>query len=313
MAWIKRNLIFVISLAMAVLLLAAAVFYDFTSLGHNSTAKDKLNEIYGSLQRISSNSKYLSSDGKIDNVKAASDQTAEVNAWRKKAGDYFKPIASIPNSPKPTSEAFAAALRRTIDQLQREAVAAGVELPPKYSFSFEAQHSTVKFAAGSLEPLAVQLGEVKTISEILYAARVNSFDGVQRIRVSDDDTGGPQADYISGAAETNTLAVLTPYAITFRSFSGELATVLDAFKSSPHGFIVKGINISPAAQVAQNEPPAAVPAAPTGAGRDPYARPIPTSPPPPALTGRGGLPTVLNEKLLRVTMDIEIVKLLPKK
>ncbi len=68
-------------------------------------------------------------------------------------------------------------------------------LPPNYGFSFEAQRSIVKFAPGSLPPLAVQLGEVKTISEILFASRVNSLDGIQRARVSDDDTAGPQSDY----------------------------------------------------------------------------------------------------------------------
>jgi hypothetical protein len=298
MAWIKRNLIFVISLAVAFVFLALAVVYDLQSVGRNSKAKDSLNETYDSLQQISSNSKYLSVDGKMDNIKAASDQVDQIKAWRDKAGNYFKPIAAIPPARRVTSEAFAAALRRTVDLLQREAVAASIELPPGYYFSFEAQHSIVKFAPGSLEPLAVQLGEVKAIAEILYSARVNSLDGVQRIRVSDDDIGGSQADYITDAPITNKLAVLIPYTVTFRSFSTELASVLATFASSPHGFIVKDINVSPAVQAAS-----------AGAGM------MPAIPPPPATAapGRGGLPTVLNEKLLRVTLEVEIVKLLPEK
>ena len=35
----------------------------------------------------------------------------------------------------------------------------------------------------------MQLGEVKAISEVLFAARVNALDGIQRVRVSDDDDG----------------------------------------------------------------------------------------------------------------------------
>ena len=35
--------------------------------------------------------------------------------------------------------------------------------------------------------------------------------------------------------------------------------------------------------------------------------------PPPVAPGRGGLQTVLNEQLLRVTLVVEVVKLLPKK
>ena len=123
-------------------------------------------------------------------------------------------------------------------------------LPPKYNFSFEAQRSLVKFAPGSLGALAAQFGEVKTISEILFAAQVNSLDGIQRVRVSDDDANGPQADYFDGHSVTNNLAVLTPYQITFRSFSPEIAQVLAGFASSPHGFIVKSINVQPAGAAA---------------------------------------------------------------
>lgn len=294
MAWIKRNLFFVIGLAVAVLLLAAAVVYDLQSLNHNTAAKLLLDEVYDNLGKLNNgkDNQYLSPDGTIDNIQAAKDQAGEIRAWRDKAETYFKPITAIPNTRRVTSEAFAADLRRTIDLLQREATAAGVELPPKYSFSFEAQHSTVRFAPGSLEPLAEQLGEVKTISEILFAARINSLDSVQRARVSEDDAAGPQADYVSDAAVTNDLAVLTPCAVTFRSFSGELAMVLAAFASSPHGFIVKGIGVTPAVQAAS-----------AAMGGQPPA------PAPPAMAGRGGLPTVLNEKLLRVTLEIEIVKL----
>ena len=98
----------------------------------------------------------------------------------------------------------------------------------------------------------MQLGEVKNISEILFAARVNALDGIQRVRVSDDDTAGPQADYLEDVSVTNNLAVLTPYAITFRSFSPELAAVLAGFAASPNGMIVKAINIRPAGAAASD-------------------------------------------------------------
>jgi len=219
-----------------------------------------------------------------------------VRQWIDQTGKYFQPMAAIPDSPEVTSEAFAAALRKTIDQLQREADAANVTLPPKYGFSFEAQRSLVKFAPGSLVPLAVQLGEVKTISEIFFAARVNSLDSVQRVRVSDDDAAGPQADYLDDHPEANEMAVVTPYAITFRAFSAEIAQVLAGFASSPHGFIVKGINVAPAGTAAAS-------------GSQESAPP----PMPVPMPAKGGLPTVLNEQLLRVTLEVEIVKPLPKK
>ncbi len=45
-----------------------------------------------------------------------------------------------------------------------------------YSFSFAAQRERLAYAAGSLEPLSVQLGEVKAICEVLFQAKVNSLD-----------------------------------------------------------------------------------------------------------------------------------------
>ncbi len=153
---------------------------------------------------------------------------------------------------------------------------------------------------------------MKTISEILFAARVNSLDGIQRVRVSDDDASGPQADYFDGRSVTNNLAVLTPYQITFRSFSTEMAEVLAGFASSPHGFIVKSIkrlsrlgSATSGADLATHRAASRAVASPPIAGT-----------PAPAnawMPGRGGLQTVLNEQLLRVTLVVEVVKLLPKK
>jgi hypothetical protein len=306
MAWIKRNLFFVIGGILALGLLGAAGFYNYKGWSHNSATFARLNEIYGMLRDLTkqdvAHHKFLPGNDKVDNIKAAKEQEAELQEWIQQAASYFKPIAPIPNTGTNTvsSEAFAAALRRTIDQLQHEADVASVTLPPKYNFAFEAQRSLVKFAPGSLGALAAQFGEVKTIAEILFAARVNSLDGIQRVRVSEDDANGPQADYFDDHSVTNNLAVLTPYQITFRSFSPEIAQVLAGFASSPHEFIVKSISVQPAGALAATSPEAAVPS--------PSPAPVPAVTP-----GRGGLQTVLNEQLLRVTLVVEVVKLLPKK
>ena len=307
MAWIKRNLFFAIGGAVAVLLLGAAAFYDYQGWSHNSAAFDKLNEIYSTLKQLN-DQKPSPGDAKINNTQTAKDQEQEIRLWIDQAGKYFKPIAPIPDSPEVTSEAYAAALRRMIDQLQHEADNASVQLPPKYSFSFEAERGIVKFAPGSLAPLAVQLGEVRAITGILFAARVNSIESIQRARVSDDDVAGSQSDYIAEASTTNDMMVTTPYAVTFRSFTPELARVLAGFAASPNGFIVKGVNVSPAGSTASGG----------GYGRGETGMPGENFAPPgyqPAAagTGKGGLPSFLNEQLLRVTLEVVIVKPLPKK
>ena len=301
MAWIKRNLFFVIGGILALGLLGAAGFYNYKGWSHNSAAFVKLNEIYGTLRNLMGQ-KPSPGNEKVDNIKAAKEQELQIRDWIRQAADYFQPIAPIPNTGNNavSSEAFAGALRRTIDQLQHEADTASVILPPKYSFSFEAERQLVRFATGSLGALAVQLGEVKTISGILFAAHVNSLDGIQRVRVSDDDASGPQADYFDDHSVTNNLAVLTPYQITFRSFSPDIAQVLSGFASSPHGFIVKSISVQMAGALAATSPEAPAP-------------PPPPASVPAATPGRGGLQTVLNEQLLRVTLVVEVVKLLPQK
>lgn len=310
MGWIKRNLFFVVGSVLAVALLVIAGIYGFSGYNHNAAAFDHLNEIYGKLQEFNTQ-KPSPGNKKIDNIQAAKEQEKQLQQWVQKTRSYFQPIAPIPEQTNGvTSEMFAAALRITIDQLQKEADAADVELPPQYNFSFEAQRSLMKFAPGSPDLLAVQLGEVRAVAEIFFSARVNALDSVQRLRISADDTAGPQSDYIDDQATTNDLAVLVPYAVTFRSFGPELAKVLAAFASSPHGFIVKGINVQPAAAAAggYGQPGAGMPGGMMPGLMRTEGMPSGTVP----LSANGGLPTVLKEQLLRITLEVEIVKLLPK-
>jgi hypothetical protein len=316
MAWVKRNLLFVVVAGLAVGLLAAAGFYGYKNWRRNGAEMGTLNEAYNALKELHNQNPSPGND-QVDNIETARRQERQLRAWIQQARNYFKPIPSIPSPTADgvTSENFAAALRRTIDQLQHEAQNASVLLPPQYDFSFEAERSLVRFAPGSLDPLAVQLGEVKAICEILFAAKINSLDNLRRARVSGDDAGGPQTDYLDASSTANNLATFTPYQVTFRCFSHDLAQVLSNLASSPNGFVLKGITVQPAAAIAA----AAAPAAPGNRRIDREFNYNPNAPamaqnqpaPPSAPVGRNGLQTVLDEQLLTVTMDIEIVKLLP--
>jgi hypothetical protein len=349
MAWIKRNLFFVIGGILALGLLGAAGYYNYQGWSHNQAALKQLTEIQNTLRDYATKKPQPGSSDKIDNVKAAKDQEARLQAWIRGAGDYFTPIVPIPDTgTNPvSSDTFAGALRRTIDQMQRDADTASVMVPPRYGFSFDAERQLLKFNPDGLGPLAVQLGEVKAIAGVLFAARVNALDGIQRVRVSADDLAGSQADYFEGVSVTNNLAVLTPYQITFRSFTPEVGEVIARFASSPHGFLVKSLNVQPAGAFTASagggpeampgmpmtpmpppmmrapllDPPAPPLHAPMQApppmmppmfpGR-PMPAPAPTPQPGVAPSVRGGLQTVLNEQLLRVTLVVEVVKLLPK-
>ena len=122
MAWIKRNLFFVIGGILALGLLGAAGYYNYKGWSHNSAAFNQLNEIYGTLRNLTGKSPRRATT-RSDNIAAAREQERQIRDWIQQAADYFQPIAPIPNTGNNavSSEAFAAALRRTIDQLQHEA------------------------------------------------------------------------------------------------------------------------------------------------------------------------------------------------
>jgi hypothetical protein len=329
MGWIKRNLFFVIGGLIALGLLGGSGFYIYQGWSRNADASDKLNEIYSTLQTLGEANPGPGND-QINNTEIARTQTQQIRDWVLSSGNYFLPIDAIPPD-SVTSETFAAALRRTVAQLQSEATNASVALPPEYDFSFAAQRPLMQFAPGSLAPLSVQLGEVKKIAEIIFSAKVNSLDGIQRVRVSDDDVNGPQTDYTDKQALTNDLAIITPYVVTFHSFTPELSRVIAAFATSSNAFIIKSINVEPAGAEtgADMSQPGMLPPGENPEGYPPRGYPgrrfayggygpqggyQPGGAPPVAqpVVNKGGLQTVLKEQLLQITLEVELVKLLPK-
>lgn len=322
MSWIKRNLFFVLGSVLALGLMIGAGIFNFTRWKSNSDNGEKLKAQYAELERLNNANPNPGSD-KVDNITEAKKQEEDLRQFLKKTHQHFERIPAIPDSATVTSEEFASALRRTVDQLLHDAASASVILPPKnpttgapYYFSFEAERPLVKFALTNLGPLAIQLGEIKAICDVLFQANVNSLDGIRRERVSADDQAGSQSDYLIERSKTNELAILVPYEVTFRSFSTELAAVLAGFAASPKGFVVKTLNLEPAPASGGPETQAggAVATSGEGEGAPPAAMPTHGAP---TVTGaspaRGGLQTVLNERQLRVTMLIEVVKLLPRK
>jgi hypothetical protein len=312
MSWLKRNLFFLIGSVIALALLGAAGFYFFQKSKLNDQTRAKLKADYDELERLNTQKPHPGTE-KIDNIKAAKEQRAQWQELLARGNKFFEPIAPIPEGTNVTDETFAAQLRKTIEQLQREADSASVTLPPRYDFSFGAIKSKITFAPGSLQPLSVQLGEIKAICDILFRAKINNLDSIRRERVSPDDR--ELADYLDRHSVTNDQVVLTPYEVTFRSFSAELAGVLGGFASSTHGFIVKSIIVEPAGAAALNAPEAVVTYAPTMAPNRPrgeddegYRPPTPTvAPVAPGV--RGGLTPVLVERPVRVTLWLELVKL----
>jgi hypothetical protein len=359
MSWIKRNLFFVIGSLVALVLMGLAGWFLYSKWSLNNEVLGSLNTDYEELKRLNSANPHPGS-GPVNNIQLARDQREQLLLFLKQTKPYFEPSPRIPDLPKITDRDFSAALSETIERLRSDATNASVNLPPdNYNFSFTSQKSKISFAAGSLDRLAVQLGEVKMLVGILFDAKINALDNLRRERVSQDDSFGLQTDYLSEKTTTNALAVLTPYEVTFRAFSAELAAVLAGLASSPHALLVKTVNVELAPAPPPQEPtPVAVMApmmvqqanpmaeeyarqqreadanaafrsryglggagqslggiAYRGLGGQPAQQQVFASPAPgqPGVTptGKGGLPTVLDEKLLKITLNIYVLKPVP--
>jgi hypothetical protein len=342
MSWVKRNLYFLIGGVVALVLLGAAGWYLYSKWDLNNTNGANLKQAYADLKAL--NDKNPNPGG--ENIKIAKDQRKELLDYMGRAAKYFQKIPPIPDLPKKTDRDFASALNRTIDQLRRDSTNASVSLQDNYNFSFQAEKLKINFDQRGLEPLSAQLGEVKAICDVLFQARINALDGLRRERVSGDDASGPATDYLGESSTTNGLAIMTPYEITFRCFSPELAAVVAGFSSSPNGLIVKAINVEVAGtmptEVAGTPPPIAAPVytpppppvqSPEAIERSRYGdmgrygqgnrygegsakfqtfqpQPQPIVSQPAAPRGGGGLPVVVDEKQLKVTMQLVAVKLI---
>jgi hypothetical protein len=323
MDWLKRNLLFAIGGAVALVLMGLAGYFLYTGMEKNNAALERLNAEYTELKRLNGQTPNPGNDT-TDNIKAAKAQEQEVRAFITKTARVFQPVSPIPGMAELTNASganasFAGALRRTIDQMRKDASSAGVQVPPNYLFSFASVKDRIQFDKEGLIPLATQLGEVKAICDVLFASRINALDSIRREKVSKHDLEFQQTtDYTHRVAVTNQVGVVTPYEVSIRCFSGELASILAGFASSPRGLLVSAINVEPA--LAAGGPASG---ASSGSGLEAASSPqsgspsggAPGSRTPPSGTSvaKGGLTQFLDEKQLRVNLLIEVVKLASKK
>lgn len=324
MSWAKRNLYFLISCIVAVVLLGAGGWYCYSEWQGNDQSWQALQQAYEQLKQFAN--KPITANE--ENIHAARDQVKQIKTLNDSLHQYLNSISPIPNTGKIDDRALASAIRDTIHQLRADA-GPNITLPPDYAFSFSAQRDKTAYVPQSWGQLAQQLGEVKAICNILFSNRINSLDGIQRERTADDLNGTTQqADYVDFVGATNGNIVTTPYQVTFRCFDGELGGVMASFANETYGIMVRSLEIEPAEAAAGEtgtQPqyqPQYQPPVPTYNGRNPHdmpgyrgVPPPPTPAPAPSPTAGaatvGGLPVIVDESKLRVSMLLEVVKINP--
>jgi hypothetical protein len=327
MAWIKRNLYFVISVAVA---LGAAGYFGyllFSALNQNTEASGKYASDKSQLDELQHSSPFPSPD----NIQAAEAEAVRVRNFMV---EFRKPFAPFPAPPKLNVQEFNTYLLKTIAQFAAEATNAGVGLPPDFAFSFSQQVPKLNHPLEAIAPWLQEMEEIKVLLHILYNAKINFLERIRRVAVCADDSGSDE--YIQFNNTTNQWGVVSPYMLNFRAFSGEIANVLAGIASSSNCFILKAIYVSPSRvplpQIVQPEPTAQP-------RREYFPRPPPTDqfmqpgrrgrpgdsegyrPPrqyvPPASQVPAepivpaGPETILRETPLFVTLYIDVVKLKP--
>lgn len=333
MPWLKRNLFLVVGGLVALGLLGFAGYFLFSKIQQNRTVTEQLDATTAELQALLDRKPFPGEE----NIEAAKEESKKLRGFAVDMQRFFPPTLNATN--EITERQFRQLLDTVIDDLQKGAERAGVELPAtNYWFTFAAQKPMVTFPTNVISPLTSQLLEIKTLCEILFDAKVVALENLKRSTVATEDSGF--TDYMTNKPVTNDYSIATPYEVTFKGFSAELASVFEGILRSPLCLVVKSISVDQSDAAQQGDqftspmlnPYGPMMPNPYGGGRygaygggrygasgmDPsLARRygLPAAPPPVAPGGtqpsRTGISSLLEEKALRVTLSIDAVKLKP--
>lgn len=245
MDWIKKNMVFVISCAVALVAIGAAGYYLSVQMAKYNAAGTDLASIDTRINELVTKNPHPGA-GNIDNIKAAKADIQRLEQFKKDLTGTFK---STPLGGG-TEQAFKAELAETLAYIQKEGKRAGLTTHSNFALSFTAQKVSFRFASNSLPALRVQLADLREVTRILVDSRVNTIEGYRRVAVSADDAGqnALEDDYIKNLKITTnefTGAIMHPYEVVFRCFSEELGGVLEEISHSPYSIILKTVSVEP--------------------------------------------------------------------
>lgn len=245
MDWIKKNMVFVVSCAVALIAIAAAGYYLWVQMGKYEAAGGSLASADSNITGLVGRSPHPGA-GNVDNIKAAKADIERLTRFKQDLTATFK---STPLGGD-TEQAFKTELADALAYIAREGKRTGLTTPTNFAMSFTAQKIGFRFASNSLPVLRVQLADLTEITKILVNARVNSIESYRRVAATADDTGpnAVEGEYVEKLKITTnefTGAVVQPYLVTFRCFSEELGEVLEGISKSPYSIILKTVEVEP--------------------------------------------------------------------
>jgi hypothetical protein len=239
MVWIKRNLIVVIGGVVSVALLAVSVIFA-------QGAKQKQDDAAQALQSYTNSVKTLLSARPFPNDQTISKFEAEAEAVRGFSRDAEKLFAYTPPS-KMGGQQFKIHLLKALVQLQADATNNNVQIPDQYQFTFGHLVPMPNLVPYSIQPLQESLDDIQHICQVLYSSRVHALEHIQRFPAYLREPGqlGLSYEYWPRTNVTSSDAVFksTPYVFRFRGFTSELTEVLNRFASADRFYVVRKIDV----------------------------------------------------------------------
>ena len=235
MTWIKRNVFFVLGLFAGVALTGYCGWMFYQNLGKVAKAATDYQSESDQLGVLLKAPNYPS-DG---NIQVATEDQRQITELLDR---FHGAMHSLPPPPKEDDQGFLSYLRQTVTELGTAATDAGVELPEDFAFTFTAQLTNLNHPVENIRPWIEQLGEIKVICGILFEAKINSMVSLQRVRVSPSDDG-PSSDYFGAEVVTNAPEIFTPYKLSFRGYSQDVAEVLRGLARSSNFIRIKAIQV----------------------------------------------------------------------
>lgn len=275
MAWIKRNIWFVVSAVLGLALTGYCCFLLYGAMQANAAANEDYQSKLQNLQQLTGTPPFPSREA-IQSVKEDQKRIQQF------LDEFRTKFAPFPPPPALDEKGFGNYLIDKLTQFRAEATNAGVELPPGYEFGFAQLVGKLNYPPANIQPWLQQLEEIETILGVVFRAKVTYLSQIKRPPVSPDDAS--LADCLQAGSVTNQWGIVTPYQIYFRGFSADLAAVLDGFARSSNCFIVKTVSVTPDTTVTQQQHSYQPEPTPTQTPVSMY-RPIPQ--PQNALRGRG--------------------------
>lgn len=229
-------------MVVSVLLIGGAGYFAYAQYTAYTTAQGNLSSVRDSWQSLEQQDPHPGTET-VRNIEAANkDLTNNVQVLYNNTVSLFQPVPDILLT---NATDLNIAVNEGIYRMTKGADLFGVTIKNDYNFTFRGQKAVVNYAdSGSIPKYAFHLHNVERLVDAIFNARVHSLESIKRVKVDeiDDNSFGIMTEV--GMTKDEFL-LHTPYEISFKGFSSELASVIEHLANSKDVYIVKAMKVEP--------------------------------------------------------------------